>query len=40
MAQDAPELEIRGVGCEQTNTHITAFVSVHRSAAHLMVQEQ
>lgn len=34
----APELEIRGIGWEQTNTHITAFVAVRCNAVHLMKQ--
>ena len=37
-SQGAPELEIRGIGWEQSNTHMIAFVAVHCNAAYLMKQ--
>ena len=37
-SQGTSEPRIRGVGCEQTNTRITAFVPVHCNATHSMKQ--
>ena len=37
-SQRAPDLEIRGIGWEQSHTHMIAFVAVHCTAAYLMKQ--